>query len=99
MLIIFGVMLTSRITGVDLKTGVTGKTQIAFAGVGATALAITLICIFADFSEMKAAELTEDITINGIGTILLTDYVLAFEVASVLLLIAIVGAALIARRK
>jgi NADH:ubiquinone oxidoreductase subunit 6 (subunit J) len=40
-----------------------------------------------------------DATIKPIGRLLLTDYLIAFEAASVLLLAAIIGAAMIARRK
>lgn len=97
-LIIFGVMLTSKITGVDIKTGMTGKVQTGIAAAGAATVAITLIVIFGTFAGRQPAP-NVDSTIKGIGAHLLTDYVLAFEVASVLLLIAIIGAAFIARRK
>lgn len=98
-LIIFGVMLTSKITGVDIKSGTTGKIQIAFAGVISLIVAITLIFVFANTNWFTAELQPHQTTIENIGTELLTNYLLAFEVASVLLLIAIIGAAFIARRK
>jgi NADH:ubiquinone oxidoreductase subunit 6 (subunit J) len=40
-----------------------------------------------------------DVTINQIGNLLLSTYLLPFEIASVLLLIALMGAAMYARKK
>lgn len=99
-LLIFGVMLTNRITGVEIKSGQTGKIQIVFAGLisFAVILLLILLAIKANwFSGPSPKELIS--TIEPIGHKLLTKYLLAFESASVLLLIAIIGAALIARRK
>jgi NADH-quinone oxidoreductase subunit J len=98
-LIIFGVMLTTKITGVDIKSGTTGKLQIAFAGVISLIIAITLIFLFANTKWFTSDLQPHRSTIEDIGKELLTNYLLAFEVASVLLLIAIIGAAFIARRK
>jgi NADH-quinone oxidoreductase subunit J len=98
-LIIFGIMLTSKVTGVDIKTGITGKVQFAIAGAASALIAISLWLMYANVHWIVKDSTAPKNTINQIGTILLTDYLLAFEVASVLLLIAIVGAALIARRK
>lgn len=99
-LLIFGVMLTNRITGVDIKSGQTGKLQIIFASL--IAISIVLILVFVTFNAnwfviSNPKELGS--TTEHIGTKLLTEYLLAFESASVLLIIAIIGAALIARRK
>jgi NADH-quinone oxidoreductase subunit J len=79
-LIIFGVVLTSRITGIDVKSGNLGKLQMVVAGA-------------------LAASREVNSTVTQIGNELLTNYLLAFEAASMLLLLAIVGAALIARKK
>ncbi len=98
-LIIFGVMLTTRITGVDVKSGTMGKFQLATTGILTTVIAITLLIVFSStkwyLKEVPAVEST----VNDIGNKLLTNYLLAFEAASMLLLIAIVGAAFIARKK
>lgn len=98
-LIIFGVMLTTRITGVDIKSGLMGKMQIGITGVALAILTITMGVMYSNVKWfMRDSEPLKD-TISPIGRMLLTDYLLAFEAASVLLLIAIIGAAMIARRK
>lgn len=99
-LLIFGVMLTNRITGVEIKSGQRGKIQIAFASL--ISLAVIFILIYGVvntnwYNLPSTKELTS--TIETIGAKMLTQYLLAFESASVLLLIAIIGSALIARRK
>ena len=98
-LIIFGVMLTTKITGVDVKTGTMGSFKIGLAALACAVIAITLLVLYANVNWMTATALPQQNTIKPIGYELLTKYLLAFEVASVLLLIAIIGAALIARRK
>ncbi len=98
-LIIFGVMLTSKVMSVDMKTDVMGKTQRIISLIVAAVIALALILIYSNV-QWAIREVPEaKSVIAPIGVSLLTDYLLAFEVASVLLLIAIVGAALIARRK
>ncbi|TAL66772.1 MAG: NADH-quinone oxidoreductase subunit J [Bacteroidetes bacterium] len=98
-LIIFGVMLTTRITGVDIKSGLMGKMQIGITGAALAILTITMGVMYSNVKWFtRDSEPLKD-TISPIGRMLLTDYLLAFEAASVLLLIAIIGAAMIARRK
>jgi len=98
-LIIFGVMLTTKITGVDIKTGTTGKVQLITASVVVAIVAVTLIMLFTNVEWVSRVFVQPNTTIEGLGFALMTKYLLPFEVASVLLLIALVGAALIARRK
>ena len=98
-LIIFGVVLTSRITGIDVKSGTLGKFQVAAAGVLAVVIAVSLIVIAASTNWYLAASEEVNSTVTQIGNELLTRYLLAFEAASMLLLLAIVGAAVIARKK
>jgi len=100
-LLIFGIMLTNNITGVDIKSGQTGKIQMIFAGLLSIVVIIALSVIAANTNWVVAPTQTKELstTIDAIGKGLLTNYLLAFESASVLLLIAIIGAALIARRK
>ena len=98
-LIIFGVMLTTKITGTDIKEGLNGKMQVGLGGLGAGIMAIMLSILYCKVDWYTKAAATQDVTINAIGKLLLTDYLLAFESASVLLLVAIIGAALIARRR
>lgn len=98
-LLIFGVMLTSNITGVDIRSGITGKFQkySMYVVSGLVALLLYILYTNTNWIEKEAPEVKT--TISDIGVLLLTDYLIAFEVASVLLLIVIVGATLIARFK
>ena len=98
-LIIFGVMLTTKITGVDIKEGITSKIQKGFTLLSVGIIGITLLILYSNVQWVLKDTPEIKSTIIPIGNLLLTDYLLAFEVASVLLLIAIVGASLIARRK
>ena len=97
-LIIFGVMLTTRITGVDIKAGTMGKIQMGMAAILTLVIAAGLIFVFISTKWYLAESKAVDATVNQIGNELLTHYLLAFEAASMLLLIAIVGAAFIARK-
>ncbi len=98
-LIIFAVMLTSQITGVDMKEGITGKFKTGIAALVVGIIAITLILLYSNVNWIIKEVPEVKSTIIPIGNALITDYILAFEVASVLLLVAIIGAALIARSK
>jgi NADH-quinone oxidoreductase subunit J len=99
-LMIFGVMLTTKLTGVDSKSGPIGKLNMIAGIVIALSVATTLILTFVNSKWLTAPMMVEsDTSINTIGYALMTDYILPFEVTSVLLLIALIGSALIARRK
>ncbi len=97
-LIIFGVMLTSRITGVDIKQGTTGKFQYALAGLVTAIIAVFLIVMYSSVHWLTAPSVEVAGTVEGIGKLLITEYFLAFQVAAVLLLVAFIGAAKIARK-
>jgi NADH-quinone oxidoreductase subunit J len=96
-LILFGVMLTSHQIHVDAKTGII-QTLPAFIIV---VLFITgLIYIFWTTNWQLNTQLqTMDKTAPQIGELLLTKYLLPFEIASIILLVALIGAAMIARRE
>lgn len=98
-LIIFGVMLTSKVTGVDIKTGFSGKFQYIVAGAATVALATFLIYLVFNTNWFTLAAPVTNSTVDKIGILLITDYLIAFEAASVVLLIAIIGASMIARRR
>jgi NADH:ubiquinone oxidoreductase subunit 6 (subunit J) len=94
-LIIFSVMLTSKISGKSLVT----KNQHWFAGsIVGLSIFITLITFFssATFYTGNPAAESAYTPINQIGILLMTDYILPFEVAGILLLVALVGAAVVA---
>lgn len=98
-LIIFGVVLTSKITGIDVKSGSLGTLQLVASGFICLVIAASLIFTFVSTNWHLEASEEVDSTVEQIGNELLTNYLLAFEAASMLLLLAIVGAALIARKK
>jgi NADH-quinone oxidoreductase subunit J len=95
-LLIFGVMLTNRITNVDIRTG-TIHIIPAIIGVGVLWGAVTAVMLKTDW--IVNPKVISDPTIAEIGRLLITDYVLIFELLGILLLIALIGAATIARRE
>ena len=96
-LILFGVMLTTRVISVDMRTG---TIQTLPAVLVVAALSGTLVGVFwtTDWRVMPSFAGFEK-TAPSIGELLLTSYLLPFEIASVVLLVALVGAAMIARRE
>lgn len=95
-LIIFGVMLTNKITDVQIKSE---SIQIvpATIAVGIFAGILTAALVKTDWYTTTPA--TYDQTIFEIGRQLLTTYVLPFELAGIILLIALIGSVMIARRE
>jgi len=96
-LILFGVMLTSKIVSIDLKTG---TIQSVPALVLVAVVAGTLAGLF--YSTWKGtptpAPSVETTTTVAIGEMLMTTYLLPFEIASVVLVVALIGAAWNARK-
>ena len=95
-LLLFGIMLTHKITSARIS-----HTNVQ-RGVGA----LIVVVIFAGLAWM--VNITPWLTIPtqepqqtvfDIGTLLMTDFLLPFEVASVLLLGALIGAAVLARKE
>lgn len=92
--LLFGIMLTSQMTNVRL---VSGMRQRASTAIAVIALVGLLVSIFRKASfYVSSAEPVKDTT-SVIGRLFLTDYILPFEVISVLLLAALIGAVVIAR--
>ncbi|MEW6653426.1 MAG: NADH-quinone oxidoreductase subunit J [Bacteroidota bacterium] len=96
-LLLFGVMLTNKITNVDIKSG-TANLLSASLLTGVLMGALVSVMVFTDW-KVEPAEIIPATTIKTLGTMLLTDYVLFFELLGILLLIALIGAASIARRE
>ena len=93
-LIIFGIMLTNQISSVRLS-----QTNVQ-QGVGAvvvTWLFILLSMVISKTPWLIQPALEPESTTTGVGTLLLTRYLLPFEVISVLLLGALIGAAVLSR--
>jgi NADH-quinone oxidoreductase subunit J len=96
-LILFGVMLTERQAKVDIKSGFV---HIMPALLIVSALGGTLIAVLlgTDWNKNAMPQVTNK-TASRIGELLLSDYLLPFETASIVLLVALIGAAMIARRE
>jgi NADH-quinone oxidoreductase subunit J len=96
-LIIFGIMLTNKITDADLKTKNLSELPASVFVIVFTAL---LIFIMVTTQWKVAVEPSKnEVTIGKIGTLLLTDYLLPFEIASIVLLIVLIGAAMYSRKE
>jgi len=95
-LLLFGVMLTNRISNVELRTGSVHVLPAAI-GVGMLWGALTAVMTKTKWGNIKSN--TSDFTAPYLGRMLTTDYVLIFELLGILLLIALVAAASIARRE
>ncbi len=95
-LMLFGVMLTNKVVSVDIKTG-TLHTIPAMV-LAAIVLGSLAAVFYATWSTTPDPATSATSTTKAIGELLMTNFVLPFEVASVILLAALVGAAFMARR-
>ena len=94
-LLLFGVMLTHRIYDLDLRSE---KTQLVPGLIIAVGVFI-IVAAVAFKTEWPTVARPPAPTTQEIGRMFLGEYLLAFEAASVLLLVALIGAAMIVRRK
>ena len=94
-LLLFGVMLTHKIYDLDLRTE---TTQLAPGLIVAVGLFVILSAT-AVRTEWMSTPRPPAPTTAEIGRLFLGQYLLPFEAASVLLLVALVGAAMIVRRR
>lgn len=92
-LIIFGVFLTARIYSMSIPEQ-THQRYIALLPVGVFAAILIFVLFSADWSILSPAA---EPTTKNLGKLLLTTYLVPFEVASVLLLAALIGAMRISR--
>jgi len=95
-LLVFGVMLTNKVVSVELKTG-TLNGGVAMVVVSLTAGTVAGI-FYATEWKIGPGTVLQPTTAGELGTMMMTDYLLPFEVASVVLLVALIGAAMISRR-
>lgn len=93
-MLLFGIMLTSRIT--DQTVRQTNEQQ-GFALVSAALLAALLVAVLLTTQFPEGSGAAPATTTALIGKLFLTDYLLPFELISVLLLAALVGALVGAR--
>ena len=95
-LIIFAIMLTLKITDKNIKQHNEQRVLSFFIAAGCAAF---LIFIFSFFKEVPVAGGFESPQLVDIGKELLTKYALPFEVISVILLAALIGAVVISSKE
>ena len=93
-LIIFGIMLTNRITTVHISHS---SIQRGYGGMVVVGLMGFLGWMIVRTPWLQKQALEPEQTVATIGRLLLTDYLMPFEVTSVLLLGALIGAATLSR--
>ena len=95
-IILFAIMLTHRIADVQVTNRSVGKIPALIV----TGLLITLlVSTILDSSWIKADQVAYDPTTAQIGELFLKDYLLPFELASIVLLIALIGAVTLSRKE
>lgn len=95
-IILFAVMLTHRIADVQVTNRSVGKIPALIV----TGLVITLlVSTILESSWNKADQVAHDPTTAQIGELFLTDYLLPFELASIVLLVALIGAVTLSRKE
>ena len=94
-LIIFGVMLTNKMDKPSIANS--SQNQIIAAIVSLVFFMIQVIVILTTHWKNDGVILDE--TVKEIGRMLMKEYVLPFEIVSILLLAALIGAATLARKK
>ncbi len=98
-LILFGVMLTTNTVSVDIKAKSLNTLPAVSVVAALAGLLAGMIWTTDWFMSKNMSEITAQTTSKEIGSALITTHLLPFEVASVVLLVAIVGAAMMARRE
>lgn len=94
-LLLFGVMLTNKITNVEIRTG-TANLLPASIAVGLLMGAVVTVMLYTNWKVTDSP--VPETTIKQLGALLVTDYLLIFELLGILLLVVLIGAASIARR-
>ena len=92
----FGVMLTNKITNVEIKTG-TINLYPSVIGVGLLTGSLLAALITSNWKTFPTEAPLP--TTAALGKMLLQEYALVFELLGIILLIALIGAASIARRQ
>ncbi len=95
-LLLFGVMLTHKLYDLNLKTD---SYQLIPALIVMLSVFGTLASVMLKANWHSGGQRPMSPTTAEIGILFMKDYVLPFEVASVFLLVALIGAAMIVRRK
>lgn len=95
-LLLFGVMLTHRLYNLNLRT----QTFQVLPGIIISLLVFVALALAATRTAWHTvSEKPRSPTTEAIGILFMTNYLLPFEVASLLLLVALIGAAMLVRRR
>jgi NADH-quinone oxidoreductase subunit J len=94
-LLLFGVMLTNKITSVNIKTG---TLQIIPAVIAMIAFMYLLISTLLETGWKTISNPVDLPSTQSLGMLLITQYAIVFELLGILLLIALIGAASMARK-
>jgi NADH-quinone oxidoreductase subunit J len=95
-ILIFGIMLTQRLVEADLRSG---RIQLVPTLIAVAILFVFLMLVIFNTPWNIQGPAQFQNTTMDIGTLLMTEWLLPFEVASILLLAALVGAVGIARTR
>ena len=96
MLLLFGVMLTARKSVMEITQS--NLPRLPGAIIGGLVFLLLLLIIYSEKSWNDVSNQGVRETASVIGRLLMTDYLLPFEVTSILLLAALIGAVFIARK-
>ena len=94
-LIIFGVMLTSKIDSPSIASSSANQ---FIGGMGAFIIFVMQMAVIFNTPWHIGTMQSRDSTVANIGYLLLNEYLLPFEIISILLLSALMGSALLSRR-
>ncbi len=95
-LLLFGVMLTHKLYDLNLRTE---TVQFIPSLLVVVSVFVTLAGVMMKTTWHRYGERALNPTTAEVGQLFMKDYILPFEVASVFLLVALIGAAMIVRRK
>lgn len=95
-LILFAVMLTHRITDVAITNRAAGRLPALLIG---GVLIVLLVQAIRETAWVKAKEISYEPTTATIGELFLEQYLLPFELASLILLAAMIGAVVLSRKE
>jgi NADH:ubiquinone oxidoreductase subunit 6 (subunit J) len=96
-LLIFGIFLTARIY--DTRVELSGKGPPWYVGLAVSTAIFAVISLVLLKADFPATDPVHTATTAGLGELFLTKYLLPFELVSVLLLFAMVGAVILVRKE
>ncbi len=94
-LLIFGIMLTTKITDAEIRTSNLSYIPAAFFTTG---IFVILIFVLYFTKWKQKTPIQNEETISQIGKAFLSTHVLPFEIASIVLLVALIGAIMFSRK-